>query len=157
MKDKGALHMSDGCDVSLHSSEHLFFPPSSSSSSSSWSDLSALRERTVSWHIVQSKCARLHVMAFISWRRGVHPGAEVTHYLLLLNLYHVCVCVCLCLQASNTVEVNIETAEKLQVCRLDFMASLNNDIKPVSFFTRLSSSCFCVCVKYVLIWHSQLL
>lgn len=35
-------------------------------------------------------------------------------------------------QASNTVEVNIETAEKLLVSRLDFMASLNNDIKPVS-------------------------
>ncbi|XP_042364017.1 vesicle-fusing ATPase-like [Plectropomus leopardus] len=34
------------------------------------------------------------------------------------------------IKASNTVEVNIETAEKLQVCRLDFMASLNNDIKP---------------------------
>lgn len=35
-------------------------------------------------------------------------------------------------QASSTLEVNIETAEKLQVSRLDFMASLNNDIKPVS-------------------------
>lgn len=34
------------------------------------------------------------------------------------------------IKASSTVEVNIETAEKLQVCRLDFMASLNNDIKP---------------------------
>ncbi|KAM9336081.1 vesicle-fusing ATPase-like [Symphorus nematophorus] len=34
------------------------------------------------------------------------------------------------IKASNTVEVNIETAEKLQVGRLDFMASLNNDIKP---------------------------
>uniref|UniRef100_A0A8C4I6Z9 Vesicle-fusing ATPase n=1 Tax=Dicentrarchus labrax TaxID=13489 RepID=A0A8C4I6Z9_DICLA len=34
------------------------------------------------------------------------------------------------IKASNTVEVNIETAEKLQVSRLDFMASLNNDIKP---------------------------
>ncbi|KAM6964435.1 vesicle-fusing ATPase-like [Tautogolabrus adspersus] len=34
------------------------------------------------------------------------------------------------IKASNTVEVNIETAEKLLVNRLDFMASLNNDIKP---------------------------
>uniref|UniRef100_A0A3P8WAB1 Vesicle-fusing ATPase n=1 Tax=Cynoglossus semilaevis TaxID=244447 RepID=A0A3P8WAB1_CYNSE len=34
------------------------------------------------------------------------------------------------IKASNTVEVNIETAEKLLVSRLDFMASLNNDIKP---------------------------
>lgn len=29
-------------------------------------------------------------------------------------------------------EVNIETAEKLMVSRHDFLASLNNDIKPVS-------------------------
>ncbi|XP_042253429.1 vesicle-fusing ATPase-like [Thunnus maccoyii] len=34
------------------------------------------------------------------------------------------------IKASNTVEVNTETAEKLQVSRHDFMASLNNDIKP---------------------------
>ncbi|XP_070707411.1 vesicle-fusing ATPase-like [Pempheris klunzingeri] len=34
------------------------------------------------------------------------------------------------IKASNTVEVNIETAEKLLVNRLDFLASLNNDIKP---------------------------
>ncbi|XP_039991713.1 vesicle-fusing ATPase-like [Xiphias gladius] len=34
------------------------------------------------------------------------------------------------IKASNTVEVNIETAEHLRVTRLDFMASLNNDIKP---------------------------
>ncbi|KAF7665054.1 hypothetical protein LDENG_00157390 [Lucifuga dentata] len=34
------------------------------------------------------------------------------------------------IKASNTVEVDIETAEKLQVSRLDFLASLNNDIKP---------------------------
>uniref|UniRef100_A0A674NX74 Vesicle-fusing ATPase n=1 Tax=Takifugu rubripes TaxID=31033 RepID=A0A674NX74_TAKRU len=34
------------------------------------------------------------------------------------------------IKASNTVEVNFETAEKLQVSRLDFMTSLNNDIKP---------------------------
>ncbi|KAL6094522.1 nsf [Pungitius sinensis] len=34
------------------------------------------------------------------------------------------------IKASNTLEVNIETAEKLQVSRLDFMTSLNNDIKP---------------------------
>ncbi|KAG7227749.1 hypothetical protein INR49_029514 [Caranx melampygus] len=34
------------------------------------------------------------------------------------------------IKASNTVEVNTETAERLQVSRLDFMASLNNDIKP---------------------------
>lgn len=34
------------------------------------------------------------------------------------------------IKASNTVEVNIETAERLQVSRLDFLASLNNDIKP---------------------------
>lgn len=39
------------------------------------------------------------------------------------------------LQASNKVEVNMETAEKLQVSRLDFMGSLNNDIKPVSCST----------------------
>ncbi|KAM9425801.1 vesicle-fusing ATPase-like [Pholidichthys leucotaenia] len=31
------------------------------------------------------------------------------------------------IKASNTVEVNIEMAERLQVSRLDFMASLNND------------------------------
>lgn len=35
------------------------------------------------------------------------------------------------LQASSTVEVDIQTAEKLLVSRLDFMAALNNDIKPV--------------------------
>lgn len=34
------------------------------------------------------------------------------------------------IKASNTVEVNIETAERLLVSRLDFLASLNNDIKP---------------------------
>ncbi|XP_015243660.1 PREDICTED: vesicle-fusing ATPase-like [Cyprinodon variegatus] len=34
------------------------------------------------------------------------------------------------IKASNTVEVDVQTAEKLQVSRLDFMASLNNDIKP---------------------------
>ncbi|XP_047465444.1 vesicle-fusing ATPase-like isoform X2 [Mugil cephalus] len=34
------------------------------------------------------------------------------------------------IKASNSVEVNIETAEKLRVSRLDFIASLNNDIKP---------------------------
>ncbi|XP_035998058.1 vesicle-fusing ATPase isoform X2 [Fundulus heteroclitus] len=34
------------------------------------------------------------------------------------------------IKASNTVEVDMQTAEKLQVSRLDFMASLNNDIKP---------------------------
>ncbi|KAM9773448.1 vesicle-fusing ATPase-like [Syngnathus typhle] len=34
------------------------------------------------------------------------------------------------IKASNTVEVNIDTAEKLKVSRMDFMASLNNDIKP---------------------------
>ncbi|XP_056285907.1 vesicle-fusing ATPase-like [Pseudoliparis swirei] len=34
------------------------------------------------------------------------------------------------IKASNKVEVNMETAEKLQVSRLDFMGSLNNDIKP---------------------------
>lgn len=48
----------------------------------------------------------------------------------------MCVCV---LQASNTVEVNIETAERLQVSRVDFMASLNNDIKPVSCCKTVSS------------------
>ncbi len=35
-------------------------------------------------------------------------------------------------QATSTVEVDMERAEKLQVTRTDFMASLNNDIKPVS-------------------------
>ncbi|XP_041829150.1 vesicle-fusing ATPase-like isoform X2 [Melanotaenia boesemani] len=34
------------------------------------------------------------------------------------------------IKASNTVEVDIQTAETLQVNRLDFMASLNSDIKP---------------------------
>ncbi|KAJ0060363.1 hypothetical protein NL108_010179, partial [Boleophthalmus pectinirostris] len=34
------------------------------------------------------------------------------------------------IKASSTVEVNTDTAEKLQVCRMDFMGSLNNDIKP---------------------------
>lgn len=42
---------------------------------------------------------------------------------------------CVCVQASNTVEVNFETAERLQVSRLDFMTSLNNDIKPVSSYS----------------------
>lgn len=36
------------------------------------------------------------------------------------------------MQASNTVEVDMEKAEKLQVSRDDFLASLENDIKPVS-------------------------
>ena len=35
------------------------------------------------------------------------------------------------LQATSTVEVDMERAEKLQVTRDDFMGSLNNDIKPV--------------------------
>ncbi|KAF3704134.1 Vesicle-fusing ATPase [Channa argus] len=34
------------------------------------------------------------------------------------------------IKASSTVEVNLETAEMLQVSRLDFITSLNNDIKP---------------------------
>ncbi|XP_040923132.1 vesicle-fusing ATPase-like [Toxotes jaculatrix] len=34
------------------------------------------------------------------------------------------------IKASNTVEVDIETAEDLQVSRIDFIASLNNDVKP---------------------------
>lgn len=34
------------------------------------------------------------------------------------------------IKASNTVEVNIETAEKLVVNRCDFLGALNNDIKP---------------------------
>ncbi|KAK7919377.1 hypothetical protein WMY93_010661 [Mugilogobius chulae] len=34
------------------------------------------------------------------------------------------------IKASSTVEVDTDTAEKLQVCRMDFMGSLNNDIKP---------------------------
>ncbi|KAM4524525.1 vesicle-fusing ATPase-like [Odontesthes bonariensis] len=34
------------------------------------------------------------------------------------------------IKASNTVEVDLQTAEKLLVSRHDFMASLNNDIKP---------------------------
>uniref|UniRef100_A0A3P9MQT2 Vesicle-fusing ATPase n=1 Tax=Oryzias latipes TaxID=8090 RepID=A0A3P9MQT2_ORYLA len=34
------------------------------------------------------------------------------------------------IKASSTVEVDIQTAEKLLVSRLDFMAALNNDIKP---------------------------
>lgn len=34
-------------------------------------------------------------------------------------------------QATSTVEVDMERAEKLQVTRADFMGSLNNDIKPV--------------------------
>lgn len=38
----------------------------------------------------------------------------------------------LCVQATATVEVDTERAEKLQVTRSDFMGSLNNDIKPVS-------------------------
>jgi len=39
--------------------------------------------------------------------------------------------VCVLLQATSTVEVDMEKAEKLQVTRSDFMGSLNNDIKPV--------------------------
>lgn len=35
-------------------------------------------------------------------------------------------------QASAKVEVDMEKAEKLQVTRGDFLASLENDIKPVS-------------------------
>ncbi|KAL0197452.1 hypothetical protein M9458_005992, partial [Cirrhinus mrigala] len=34
------------------------------------------------------------------------------------------------IKATSTVEVDMERAEKLQVTRSDFMASLNNDIKP---------------------------
>ncbi|XP_046722051.1 vesicle-fusing ATPase isoform X1 [Silurus meridionalis] len=34
------------------------------------------------------------------------------------------------IKATTTVEVDLEKAEKLQVCRDDFMGSLNNDIKP---------------------------
>uniref|UniRef100_A0A9J7YND3 Vesicle-fusing ATPase n=1 Tax=Cyprinus carpio carpio TaxID=630221 RepID=A0A9J7YND3_CYPCA len=34
------------------------------------------------------------------------------------------------IKATSTVEVDMERAEKLQVTRTDFMASLNNDIKP---------------------------
>uniref|UniRef100_A0A3B3ZJD2 Vesicle-fusing ATPase n=1 Tax=Periophthalmus magnuspinnatus TaxID=409849 RepID=A0A3B3ZJD2_9GOBI len=34
------------------------------------------------------------------------------------------------IKASSTVEVDTDTAEKLQVSRMDFMGSLNNDIKP---------------------------
>ncbi|KAK3520071.1 hypothetical protein QTP70_011990 [Hemibagrus guttatus] len=34
------------------------------------------------------------------------------------------------IKATATVEVDLEKAEKLQVCRDDFMGSLNNDIKP---------------------------
>lgn len=34
-------------------------------------------------------------------------------------------------QATSTVEVDMERAEKLQVTRADFKGSLNNDIKPV--------------------------
>ncbi|XP_037547171.1 vesicle-fusing ATPase [Nematolebias whitei] len=34
------------------------------------------------------------------------------------------------IKANTTVEVDVQTAENLQVSRLDFMASLNNDIKP---------------------------
>lgn len=34
------------------------------------------------------------------------------------------------IKASSTVEVDTETAEKLQVSRMDFMSSLQNDIKP---------------------------
>lgn len=45
--------------------------------------------------------------------------------------------VCVCVQATATVEVDLEKAEKLQVCRTDFMGSLNNDIKPVSNITAL--------------------
>lgn len=36
-------------------------------------------------------------------------------------------------QATSTVEVDMERAEKLQVTRTDFIGALNNDIKPVSF------------------------
>lgn len=38
-------------------------------------------------------------------------------------------------QATSTVEVDMERAEKLQVTRDDFMGSLNNDIKPVSLIS----------------------
>uniref|UniRef100_A0AAQ4PGG7 Vesicle-fusing ATPase n=1 Tax=Gasterosteus aculeatus aculeatus TaxID=481459 RepID=A0AAQ4PGG7_GASAC len=49
------------------------------------------------------------------------------------------------IKASSTVEVNIETAEKLQVSRLDFLASLNNDIKPI-FEDAYKSQLSCVVV-----------
>lgn len=62
---------------------------------------------------------------------GVHSVSfshESNFYILcLLFTYRIGV-----FQASNTVEVNIETAERLQISRVDFMASLNNDVKPVS-------------------------
>lgn len=46
--------------------------------------------------------------------------------IVLMELY-----VDILFQATSTVEVDMERAEKLQVTRDDFMGSLNNDIKPV--------------------------
>lgn len=60
---------------------------------------------------------------------------------MIIRLYLVLICCPLTcdllssnrlFQATSTVEVDMERAEKLQVTRTDFMASLNNDIKPVS-------------------------
>jgi len=38
------------------------------------------------------------------------------------------------LQAGSKVEVDYDTIDELKVCRKDFLASLENDIKPVSWY-----------------------
>uniref|UniRef100_A0A672T2W6 Vesicle-fusing ATPase n=2 Tax=Sinocyclocheilus grahami TaxID=75366 RepID=A0A672T2W6_SINGR len=46
------------------------------------------------------------------------------------------------IKATSTVEVDMERAEKLQVTRTDFMASLNNDIKPAFGTNQEDYSCY---------------
>lgn len=70
-------------------------------------------------------------MCHISWKSGL------TSNLIRKTVFNGPAYVFVLFQASNTVEVDVQTAEKLQVSRLDFMASLNNDIKPVSWCVAL--------------------
>lgn len=70
-------------------------------------------------------------MCRISRKGGIYQG-DIELYQLGMYLFFFAL-----LQASSTVEVDIQTAEKLQVSRLDFMTSLNNDIKPVSLCVHL--------------------
>ena len=80
------------------------------------SDLLDSEERIVHGNIcVDSKCMQRH---------------DLLVYVCVCAC--ACACACVCAQASATVEVDMEKAEKLLVHRNDFLASLNNDIKPVS-------------------------
>ena len=41
-------------------------------------------------------------------------------------------------QAGSKVEVDYDTVDEIKVCRRDFIASLENDIKPVSSLRHLT-------------------